>query len=227
MTKHARNGAVRVEDRGVQVRQLRRDEGVAEARKRFGGLDIPASLAGTLCALGLTVLLAGLLTRVGSVGYQTGLTDNDTTLSAGGLIGGLAVLFLAFLTGGWVAGRMARYDGARNGLMTAVWFLILAAIVSVIGAWWGDKYDFFANVHLPQWFSDNARTGKAVATGILALAVMLLAGLIGGILGARYHRRVDTLIASRRTGGVMSERVSVVPAPGDTLQESAKPRTFR
>src|SRR3954451_16716201 len=216
MTKHARNGAVRVEDKGVQVHQLRRDEGVAEARKRFGGLDIPASLAGTLCALGLTVLLAGLLTGVGSVGYQSGITDADTTLSAGGLIGGLAILFLAFLTGGWVAGRMARYDGARNGLMTAVWFLILAAVISVLGAWLGDKYNFFANVHLPQWFSDNARSAKAVATGILALAVMVSAGLLGGILGARYHRRVDALITHNRSGGVAenrvsADRVSVVP----------------
>src|SRR3954454_25185111 len=107
MAKHPSNGAVRVEDKGVQVHQLRRDEGVAEARKRFGGLDIPASLAGTLCALGLTGLLAGLLTAVGSRGYQTGLTDNDTTLSAGVLVGGLAVLFLAYLNGGWVAERMA------------------------------------------------------------------------------------------------------------------------
>jgi flagellar biosynthesis protein FliQ len=227
MARHARNGAVRVEDTSVQARQVRRDEGVAEARKRFGGLDIPASLAGTLCALGLTVLLAGLLTGIGSVGYQSGIADNDTTLSAAGLIGGLAVLFLAFLAGGWVAGRMARYDGARNGLMTAVWFLILAAVVSILGAWLGDKYNFFANVHLPQWFSDNARTAKALATGILALAVMLVAGLIGGILGARYHRHVDEIIAHNRPGGVVGDRVSVVPGPQPLAGSMDQSRTLR
>jgi hypothetical protein len=226
MAKHARTGAVSVEDEGVQVRQVRRDEGVAEAHKRFGGVDVPASLAGSLCALGLTVLLAGLLTGVGSVGYQTGITDSDTTLSGGGLIGGLAVLFLAFLTGGWVAGRMARYDGAHNGLMTAVWFLVLAAVVSVLGAWLGDKYDFFANVHLPQWFSDNARNAKALATGLLALAVMLFAGLIGGILGARYHRRVDAVIAER-PGGVMGDRVRFVPAPSPVVGSVDEAGTLR
>jgi hypothetical protein len=71
MAKHARSGPVSVADKGVRVRRLRRDEGVAEAHRRFGGLDIPASLAGTLCALGLTVLLARLLTGIGSIGYQT------------------------------------------------------------------------------------------------------------------------------------------------------------
>jgi hypothetical protein len=214
MARHASNGAVSVRDEGVRARQ-RRDEGVAEARRRFGGLDVPASLAGTLCALGLTVLLAGLLTGAGRIGYQSGVADSDTTLSAGGLIGGLVVLFLAFLTGGWVAGRMARYDGGRNGLMTAVWFLLLAAAVSVLGAWLGDKYDFFADVHLPQWFSDNARSAKAIASGIVALVVMLLAGLFGGVLGARYHRRADDLIAHNRffEGGFPADRVDVVESP--------------
>jgi len=210
MTKHARNGAVSIRSEGVRVNEVGHDVGVAEAHRRFGGLDLPASLAGTLCALGLTVLLAGLLTGAGSIGYQKGLTDTDTTLSAGGLIGGLVVLFLAFLAGGWVAGRMARYDGARNGIMTAVWFLVLAALVSLLGAWLGDKYDFFANVHLPQWFADNARTLGAVISGVLALVVMLLAGLIGGTLGARYHRRADDLIVQSRPGGIAVDRGQIL-----------------
>lgn len=192
MAKHARKGgAVSIRSEGVLVNELGADVGVAEAHRRFGGLDIPASLAGMLCALGLAVLLAGILTGAGSIGYQKGITESDSTLSGGGLIGGLVVLFLAFLAGGWVAGRMARYDGARNGLMTAVWFLVLAAGIAVLGAWMGDKYDFFDDVHLPQWFNDNARSGAAIGSGIVALAVMLLAGLFGGKLGERYHRKVD------------------------------------
>ena len=38
----------------------------------------------------------------------------DGAWSVAGLVGGLAVLLVAFLVGGWVAGRMARYDGARQ-----------------------------------------------------------------------------------------------------------------
>jgi hypothetical protein len=213
MGRHAHNGAISVRDKSMRVRQAGDDVGVVEAHKRFGGFDLPASLAGTLCALGLAVLLAGILAGVGTIGYQSGVADTDTTLSGGGLIGGLAVLFLAFLTGGWVAGRMARYDGARNGLMTAVWFLLLAAVVSVLGAWWGDKYDFYADLNLPQWFSDNARTTTALVSGVVGVVVMLLAGLLGGVLGARYHRRADDVIVHSRAGGIVADRVEVVDSP--------------
>jgi hypothetical protein len=201
-------GAMRADD--VRVRRLRdADVGVAEAKRRFGGLDVPATLAGMLCALGLTVLLAGLAAGIGDVGYQRGVRGQDDELSVAGLIGGLVVLLIAFLVGGWVAGRMARYDGARNGLMTAVWFLVLAALVSLLGAW-RDEYDFFDRVDLPQWFSDNARGVAAVVSGLVALVVMLLAGLIGGILGARYHRRADDALLNSRSGAIgHGERAAV------------------
>jgi hypothetical protein len=52
MAMHARSGPVSVAGKGVRVRRLRRDEGVAEAHRRFGDLDIPARLAGSLYALG-------------------------------------------------------------------------------------------------------------------------------------------------------------------------------
>ena len=186
---------------GVRARRARDTLGTHEARRLFGGIDIPASLAGMVSAVGLAVLLAGLATGVGSVGYQLGV-DDTTRLSAGGLIAGLVVLLLAFLFGGWVAGRMARYDGGRNGLLSAIWFLVLAAGLSVLGTWLGDKYNFLANVNLPNWFSRDAFTGRALLTGLIALLVMLIAAWLGGILGARYHRQVDKVVAQTAHGGV-------------------------
>jgi hypothetical protein len=211
MGRRSRSGAVRVQGKGMRVRETGGDVGVEAAHRRFGGLDVPASLAGTLCALGTAVLLAGLATGAGSVGYQQGLRGDADKLSFGGFIAGLVILLLAFLAGGWVAGRMSRYDGARNGLMAAVWFLLLTAAVSILGAWLGDKYDFFVDVNLPQWFSRNARTAAGIASGIVAAAVMLLAGMLGGKLGARYHRRADEVIVRSRPGGIPrgSDRVSV------------------
>ena len=118
------------------------------------------------------------------------------------MIAGLATLLVAFLVGGWVAGRIARYDGGRNGVLTAVWFFALAAVTSGLGAWLGDKYDVLPSVRLPQWFSADARTGAAAATGLLALLVMLFAGWLGGRWGERYHRRADAVIATTRDGGL-------------------------
>lgn len=191
---------------GVRVTSVSHDPGVEEARARFGGIDIPATLAGALAALGVAALLAGVLAAAGTYGYQLGLDDAEEKLTAGGLIGGLVTLFLAFLVGGWVAGRVARYDGGRNGLLTAFWFVLLAAATAALGAWAGDEYDVFRNVNLPQWFSSDALTGAAIATGLVALAVMLGAGWLGGRLGERYHRRADDLVARTRPGAVGTPR---------------------
>ena len=172
------------------------DPGVARARDRFGGIDIPATLAGTMAALGTAVLLGGLLAAAGSFGYQQGIEDRD--LSLGGLVLGLVTLLAAFSVGGWVAGRMARYDGGRNGLMTALWFVVIAAAAGALGAWAGTEYDVFSDVQLPQWFSEDATSWQAVLSGAIALVVMFVAGFFGGMRGARYHRRADSVIVDTR-----------------------------
>lgn len=113
------------------------DVGVEDTRARFGGVDIPATIAGALAALGTAALLAGIAAGAGSVGYQLGLDGDTDDVTTAGLIAGLATLALAFLIGGWVAGRVARYDGGRNGLLSVLWFVLLAAATAALGAWVG------------------------------------------------------------------------------------------
>jgi hypothetical protein len=174
------------------------EDPVTAARRRFGGFDAGATVAGMLAAFGLTILIGGLLGAVGSIGYQLDVQRDSETLSSGGLIAGLATLVIAFLFGGWVAGRMARFDGGLNGLMTAVGFFALAAVLSAAGALLGERYDVFRDLHVPRWFSDNATSGSAILSGVIALAMMLLAALIGGKLGDHYHVRVDKRIAAQQ-----------------------------
>jgi hypothetical protein len=183
--------------------------GIHAARERFGGIDIPASLVGMLTALSTVLILAGLVgAAFGVVGYQTGLEQDAQDLSNGSLIGGVAILFVAYLIGGWAAGRIARYDGARNGFATGVWTLIFGAILAALGAWAGSEYDVFQNVELPQWFDSDAFTTTAIASGIGAIAAMFAGGILGGLWGERYHRRADTTIANTRTETVRrDERV--------------------
>ena len=198
-------GARRVELReDVGDGGARPEVGVRAAHDRFGGIDVPASLVGMLTALALLVLLGGLIgAAVGAIGYQTGLDGDDVEdISVASLIGGLVALFLAYLVGGWTAGRIARYDGPRNGLMTGIWTLLLAAALSALAAWLGDEYDVLRNVELPQWFSTDALTTAAIVSGVVAVATMLVAGILGGAWGERYHRRADATIASTREGGV-------------------------
>ena len=198
-------GARRAELREeVTETRVRPAGGVRAAHDRFGGIDVPASLVGMLTALALLVLLGGLVgAAVGAIGYQTGLDRDDVEdISLASLIGGLVVLFLSYLVGGWTAGRIARYDGPRNGLMTAIWTLLLAAVLSALAAWLGDEYDVLRNRELPQWFSTDALTTAAIVSGVVAVATMIVAAVLGGAWGERYHRRADATIASTHEGGV-------------------------
>jgi hypothetical protein len=204
----------RTEARPVDVRTERRTTaeperpaaadpyaGIAAAHERFGGIDIPATIVGMLTALSTTLILAGLVgAAIGAVGYQTGLEENAEDLSIAGLIGGVAVLFVAYLIGGWAAGRIARYDGARNGFATGIWTLVFAASLAGLGAWIGSDYDVFRNVELPQWFEEDALTWTAISSGVAAIVAMFVGGAIGGKWGAWYHRRADrTILAETRT----------------------------
>jgi hypothetical protein len=131
-----------IRDATAQEATTRR--GVDAARERFGGKDLPASIAGMLVALAALLLLAGLASAaIGAIAFQTGVEGNEDELSLGALIVAGAVIFLAFLLGGWAAGRMARYNGALNGFMVAVWFIVLGVVLAAVGAIAGNTYNLF------------------------------------------------------------------------------------
>jgi hypothetical protein len=189
-----------VTDDAVVVEE--RPHPIAANRAAFGGIDLPASLVGMLTALATLVLLGGLIgAAIGAIGYQTGLSGDDVEdIGLASLIGGIAAIFVAYLIGGWTAGRIARYDGARNGLMTGVWTVLLGAVLSVLAYFFGNEYDVLRNVDLPQWFDRDALTTTAFVSGVAAVATMLLAGLLGGLWGSRYHRVADESLLDSEAG---------------------------
>ena len=167
-----------------------RDGALREAHRRAGGVDWWATFAGTLAALGAAVILGGLLTAAGA---ETPLKDvaGKTQLSVGGAIGALVILLIAFYIGGLVAGRMARYDGARNGLVTALWFLVVASALGAIGAKKGSDYNVLKGAHVPGWVDRNVFNGIGIAYAVVAVLVMFGAAFLGGKIGARWHRDAD------------------------------------
>jgi hypothetical protein len=100
--------------------------------EKFGGVSWGSTFFGWLSAAGLTALLAGLLGATGAglalnkVGDKATGSKAETIGIAGG-IGLLVILALAYYCGGYVAGRMARFDGARQGVGVWLWGLIAAA----------------------------------------------------------------------------------------------------
>jgi hypothetical protein len=201
----------RVDDRVDQDRTIERETdprtstepygGVAAARDRFGGLDIPAGLVGALTALASVGILAALVGAViGTIGSPDNLTRDAQELPIWSLAVGVGVLFVGYLIGGWVAGRMARYDGARNGFTTGIWTLLFVAALAGLGAWIGAEYNGLFHITRPDWYSWDALTWEAlIAIGAGVLAVFI-GGTIGGMWGEHYHRRADrTVVATPAT----------------------------
>ena len=172
-------------------------------RERFGGADPLAGILGMFTALGALVLLAALIAAGGAnIPYQLNQIQPDGTLQEVEVVGSIVailVIFFSFVAGGWAAGRMARYDGAVNGVGSALWFILLVAIFGAIGLWFGDQYNAFAPVDLPNWFAQigaDELTLKSVAGALAGIVAALLGGGIGGMLGEQYHRDVDAALAA-------------------------------
>jgi putative membrane protein (TIGR04086 family) len=195
-------------DEELVYRVDEKQEVVGAGRSKF---DVPATIAGALAALGTLLLLSSLLSAAaGTIGYQTGVDGRD--LSIGGLIGGLVVLFLSCLVGGWVAGRIARNRGALHGLVSPLWLLLLAGLLALLAAALGDEFDVTEKVGLPDWFSRDALTTAAILSGLAALALMLLGGWLGGKLAERHRTNESVAVVetrrsvSERPGGIVRGR---------------------
>lgn len=178
----------------VSVQRAHSEIPLAEARSRFGGVDVPAVLGGALAGLGTAALLGGLAT---ALGLEAGSVDVDTdALAVGGLITTVVLVGLSALVGGWVAGRAARYDGARNGLLAGLLMALLLALLGAAGAYSA------ADGGLPVSLDGDTLTTAALIAAGTGLLVAALAGLLGGKLGARWHRDVDDVLVGTRPGGV-------------------------
>jgi len=180
----------------VSVQRAHSEIPLAEARSRFGGVDVPAVLGGALAGLGTAVLVGGLAT---AIGLQYSAVDVDTdALAARGLLTTVLLLALSGLAAGWVAGRAARYDGARNGLLAGLLLALLLALLGAAGAYTA------ADGGLPVSLDGDRLTTAALIAAAVGLAVAALAGLLGGKLGAKWHRDVDDVLVGTRPGGVTS-----------------------
>ena len=177
---------------------------VGREREEHGGVKIGSAFFGWLTATGMAVMLTALAAAAGAaVGVATG---NETASEASdavgataetvGLVGGivlLAILFVSYYSGGYVAGRMARFDGIKQGVAVWVWAIVAAVVVAVLGLVAGDEYNVLQNVdgfpRIPVGEGDLT-TGGIIAL-VLVVVVTLVGSMLGGLAGMRFHRKVD------------------------------------
>jgi hypothetical protein len=173
-------------------------DGEAAAHERFGGVNTGAAFFGWLVAVALAILLTGIIGAVvAGFSATTNITQDDAERSANeiGLAAAIVlvvVLGLAYYAGGYVAGRMSRFDGGRQGL--AVWGigLVITLIAIAVGVVFGDQYNFLDRVDLPRLpIPTEEATAGGLLTALVLLVLTALAAAVGGKAGHRYHRRVD------------------------------------
>jgi MFS family permease len=169
----------------------------ARQRDEFGGLNWGAALFGWLVAVGVATLLTAILSAAGAAIGLTKTSPSQAADSAStiGIVGGilfLLVLLVAYFAGGYVAGRMSRFDGPRQGAAVWVIGLLVTILLGVAGVLLGAKYNVLSQLNLPRIPIDE---GSLTTGGVIALVAVvlgtLLAAVAGGKAGTRYHRKID------------------------------------
>jgi hypothetical protein len=169
----------------------------ARQREEFGGINWGAAFFGWLVAIGVSALLVGILAAAGTAVGLTTLSESDATSNAsdiglGGAIALLAALAIAYYCGGYVAGRMSRFDGARQGLGAWLIGLFVTILLAVAGIVLGEEYNVLEQLNLPALpVGESELLGGAAITLVAVIVGTLLAAIVGGKAGERYHRKVD------------------------------------
>ncbi|HEY5249255.1 MAG TPA: hypothetical protein VIJ15_12490, partial [Dermatophilaceae bacterium] len=192
-------------ERDADVNDTARDRASVLRREieEYGGVKVGLAFFGWLTATGTAVMLTAFVAAAGTaVGVVTN-TDAGSAASQAvedpktiGIVGALilfVVLFASYYCGGYVAGRMARFHGLRQGLAVWLWAVLIAAVVAVLAAVAGSQYDVLSKLNsfprIPV-SQGNLTTGGLVA--LVVVAVGSLAGaLAGGQAGMYFHRKVD------------------------------------
>ena len=88
--------------------------------EKYGGFNFGAAFFGWLVAVGVTALLTALLSAAGAAIGLTEVSDAEAQANAEtiSIVGGallVLVVAIGYYAGGYVAGRMSRFDGGRQG----------------------------------------------------------------------------------------------------------------
>jgi hypothetical protein len=169
----------------------------ARQREEFGGINWGSAFFGWLVAVGMAAILIGLLSAAGAAFGLGDVSESDAESNAEtiGIVGGILLILVlgaAYYCGGYVSGRMSRFDGGRQGL--AVWAIGLAVtvVLAVAGALFGAEYNVLEQLNLPRIpVEEGSLTAGAAIALVAVVLVTLIAAMGGGKAGERFHHRVE------------------------------------
>jgi hypothetical protein len=150
---------------------------------------------GWLTSLGASLIVAGIIGALVGVMLGAGqpVPGAATESTIAGLIGLFITLFVAFLMGGYCAGRMARRSGVKHGLLVAALASVVTLVLAGIGALVGTRFiEGMGGVALPSLPADASKQSMGITLTvalILTRLIPFIAGAIGGAWGAKTGRR--------------------------------------
>jgi hypothetical protein len=172
-------------------------------KERFGGVKIGSAFFGWLTATGSAVLLTALVAALGAVVGLGAPGDagqaaedaarNAETVGLWGAISLIIIMLIAYYCGGYVAGRMARFDGAKQGVAVWLWAIVIAIVVAILAGIAGSQFNILANLNgfprIP--INEGSLAAGSIVTAVLVALASLIGAILGGVAGMRYHRKVD------------------------------------
>src|SRR5918997_5907831 len=103
-----------------------------EQARPLGRIRWGSAFFGWVTAIGTTALLGAIVTAggaaMGLVNPLTAAPGPAPTMGVAGAVLMLVAIFVGYYCGGYVAGRMARFAGARQGVAVWLWTLFLAGV---------------------------------------------------------------------------------------------------
>jgi hypothetical protein len=160
-----------------------------------GGVTGGSVFTGVVVAFGAMFLLSAL---IGGILVSLGLLDDNITNGDAvnaGIGAGLALViaqFLAYLWGGYTAGRMGRGSGLANGVLVPIVAIVIGLAIGGVVTSLGVT----VNLNLPLSVNrlpieGNYLVNWGIGIGIASLVAMFLGGILGGLRGVAWHTRLE------------------------------------
>ncbi|MGH2695087.1 MAG: YrzE family protein [Actinomycetota bacterium] len=160
-------------------------------------------MTGVVVSFGaLTLLLAlagGILAATDTIDDVTNVSGEDA-VTAGAVAGVVLVIawLFAYMWGGYTAGRMGRGAGFLHGLLVPIVAVLLLLAVGAIASALGAEAELnnpLETVRLPVEESNLVDIGTGI--GIAVLVAMFFGSIVGGMLGARWHTKLERRAAEK------------------------------
>ena len=206
----------------IRHTQVHRDTVYEAGYSTISPLSVIAGVLGAYGAFAIVAAIVGAVLSAADV--NTDFQSNDWTGS--GAVAALAsagVLLVAYLFGGYVAGRMARRAGMLHGVLVFLASLVLGAIVGGVVSAVGDSSDIERNLRsigIPT--STDDFSDVAIVGVIVSLAAVLVGSLLGGMLGERWHTRLVRRAADPEIGTTADERERVANEEDERRERIAR-----